>query len=146
MSRGFSSIGLVRTKSAPNIGGALRAATCYGASFVALENPRAQRSYAADTPNTPAKLPVVRCEALSEVVPMGAIPVAVDLVDGATSLINFQHPACAFYVFGPEDGTLGARILDWCPIKVMVPTKVCMNLAATVNVVLYDRMAKQVAS
>jgi tRNA(Leu) C34 or U34 (ribose-2'-O)-methylase TrmL len=25
----------------------------------------------------------------------------------------------------------------------MIPTRLCMNLAATVNVVLYDRLAKQ---
>lgn len=54
----------------------------------------------------------------------------------------FQHPATAFYVFGPEDGTLGKDIRDWCPVRVMIPTRSCMNLAGCVNVVLYDRMAK----
>jgi tRNA(Leu) C34 or U34 (ribose-2'-O)-methylase TrmL len=55
-----------------------------------------------------------------------------------------MHPERAFYVFGPEDGTLGTRHLSKCVRKIMVPTKFCMNLAATVNVVLYDRLAKQV--
>ena len=45
--------------------------------------------------------------------------------------------------FGPEDGTLGPEILAWCRDVVYVPTRYCMNLAATVNVVLYDRAAKQ---
>ncbi len=41
-----------------------------------------------------------------------------------------------------ETGNCGKRILDRCRDRVMVPTKFCMNLAATVNVILYDRMAK----
>lgn len=56
--------------------------------------------------------------------------------------MSFQHPQRAFYVFGPEDGTLGKATLDWCQRRVMVPTRMCMNLAATVDVILYDRMAK----
>lgn len=54
--------------------------------------------------------------------------------------------ARAFYVFGPEDGTLGSKVLDWCPHRVMVPTRMCMNLAETVNVILYDRVAKAMRS
>lgn len=45
-------------------------------------------------------------------------------------------------IFGPEDGTLGERVLSWCRDVVYVPTDRCMNLAATVNVILYDRAAK----
>jgi tRNA(Leu) C34 or U34 (ribose-2'-O)-methylase TrmL len=71
------------------------------------------------------------------------VPVAVDLIEGATSLVEFKHPERAFYIFGAEDQTLGRRVLDWCKNVVYVPTDRCMNLAATVNVVLYDRLAKQ---
>lgn len=46
-------------------------------------------------------------------------------------------------ISGAEDATLGKRITDKCRDVVYVPTTGCMNLAATVNVVLYDRMAKQ---
>lgn len=80
---------------------------------------------------------------MKETIPYGAVPVVVDLVEGAEPLPSFVHPERAFYIFGPEDGTIGKRFLDWVPHKVMIPTKDCMNLAATVNVVLYDRMAKQ---
>lgn len=41
-----------------------------------------------------------------------------------------------------EDGTLREKILSRCRDRVMIPTNGCMNLAATVNVVLYDRTAK----
>jgi tRNA(Leu) C34 or U34 (ribose-2'-O)-methylase TrmL len=54
----------------------------------------------------------------------------------------FQHPDKVLYIFGPEDGTLNQRLIDRADAVVYVPTTGCMNLAATVNVVLYDRMAK----
>jgi len=72
-----------------------------------------------------------------------AVPVAVDLLDGATPLPEFTHPDRAFYIFGPEDGTLGKRIVNRCKSKIYIPTRSCMNLAATVNVVLYDRILKR---
>lgn len=88
-------------------------------------------------------MPVLRGDDLRSLIPYDAVPIAVDLVDGAESLVDFRHPLRAFYVFGPEDGTLGHSILEWCAKRIMVPTVSCMNLAATVNVVLYDRLAKQ---
>ena len=142
--RGFAAIGLHRPKDAHNIGGVLRAAHCYGAASVALSGDRLsskQIQSAANTTQAQRHLPVLRGD-LRDLIPFGAIPVAVDLVDDAVSLPAFDHPNSAFYVFGPEDGTLGKLILDWCPLRVMVPTAFCMNLAATVNVVLYDRLAK----
>ena len=142
--RGFAAIGLHRPKDAHNIGGVLRAAHCYGAASVALSGDRLsskQIQSAANTTQAQRHLPVLRGD-LRDLIPFGAIPVAVDLVDDAVSLPAFDHPSSAFYVFGPEDGTLGKLILDWCPLRVMVPTAFCMNLAATVNVVLYDRLAK----
>lgn len=96
-----------------------------------------------DTMRVHRHLPLIQCEDLHDVIPYDCVPVAVDLVAGAVPLPEYRHPERAFYVFGPEDGTLGARTLAWCRDAIMVPTSGCMNLAATVNVVLYDRMAKQ---
>lgn len=145
MSRGFASIGLHRTKDIANIGGVLRAAQAYSASMVAISGDRIDGEkirHATNTGQAQRHMPVLRGE-LKGLIPFGAVPVAVDLVDDAVPLFDFVHPNAAFYVFGPEDWTLGKLILDWCPLRVMVPTSICMNLAATVNVVLYDRMAKQ---
>ena len=140
--RGFASIGLVRPKFQSNIGSALRAAHCYGAKMVAVQDPRAEIRHNTDTPRAWRHTPVIRCSDLHSVIPYDAVPVAVDLVDDACPLFSYQHPRSAFYVFGAEDGTLGKAVLDWCPHRVMVPTNGCMNLAATVNVVLYDRAMK----
>ena len=79
-------------------------------------------------------------------IPYDCIPVAVDLIDGAQSLPAYIHPQRAFYIFGAEDATLGARILSWCRDIIYIPTKGCLNLAACVNVVLYDRMIKEVTA
>lgn len=140
--RGFSSIGLMRPKDVHNIGGVLRAAHCYGAALVAIQGDRTPVRSSQDTPQAWRHMPVMRGTSLHDMVPYDAVPIAVDLVDDAVELPDFQHPQRAFYVFGPEDGTLGASTLEWCRHRVMVPTRACMNLAATVNVILYDRLAK----
>lgn len=140
--RGYASIGLVRPKCAANVGSVLRAAFCYDVAMVAVQGERTPIRACTDTPRGWRHIPVLRGEDLHALIPYDAVPVAVDLVDDAVSLPAFQHPQRAFYVFGPEDGTLGKSVLDWCPHRVMVPTRMCMNLAATVNVILYDRMAK----
>ena len=143
--RGFASIGLNRPKSPENVGSVLRAAHVYGASMVAIAGDRGKRAYikhATNTTKAERHMPVWCGAELIDLIPHGSTPVAVDLVDGAKSLVSFRHPESAFYVFGPEDGTLGASVLRWCPHKIMIPTSHCMNLAATVNVVLYDRLAK----
>ncbi len=66
----------------------------------------------------------------------------VELVEGAIPLPEYQHPDQAFYIFGPEDGTISQQVIDKADAVVYVPTIGCMNLAATVNVVLYDRISK----
>jgi tRNA(Leu) C34 or U34 (ribose-2'-O)-methylase TrmL len=143
--RGFASIGLVRPKTAENVGSVLRAAHCYNASMVAIQGDRSKVIACTDTTKAWRHMPVLRGEDLWSLVPYAAIPVAVDLVDDAEPLPTFKHPNAAFYIFGPEDGTLGKEHLVRCKYRVMVPTRHCMNLAATVNVVLYDRLAKQSA-
>lgn len=140
--RGFAAIGLVRPKAVENVGAVLRAAFCYDVAMVAIQGDRTPVKSHLDTAKAWRHIPVIRGESLHEMVPFDAVPIAVDLVDDAVSLPAFQHPQRAFYVFGPEDGTLGKSTLDWCAHRVMVPTRACMNLAATVNVILYDRLAK----
>lgn len=81
---------------------------------------------------------------LHDAIPFDCVPVAVDLVEGARALHEYVHPERAFYIFGPEDGTLGKPVLEWCRDVIYIPNNYCMNLAATVNVVLYDRMIKQI--
>lgn len=140
--RGYAAIGLFQPKTACNVGSALRAAGCYGAAMVATTGKRFGVALT-DTMKAYRRIPFIRCDDLREIVPFDCVPVAVELVDGAVPLTEYSHPQRAFYVFGPEDGTLGKNVLEWCRDVVFIPTDGCMNLAACVNVVLYDRMTKQ---
>jgi tRNA(Leu) C34 or U34 (ribose-2'-O)-methylase TrmL len=87
-------------------------------------------------------VPLLQPADLLEVLPFGCVPVAVDIIPGAVPLPGYVHPQNAFYIFGSEDGTLGKTITDKCRDVIYVPGNVCMNLAAAVNVVLYDRLSK----
>ncbi|WP_416305459.1 RNA methyltransferase [Neptunicella sp. SCSIO 80796] len=137
-------IGLVNPKSPSNVGSILRAAGCYGANTILYSGQRYERAKAfyTDTKNVHQHIDTRAVDDLQQHVPEGATVVAIELIEGAKPLIHFNHPANAFYLFGPEDGSLTQQQLSWCDEVVYIPTKGCMNLAATVNVVLYDRMAK----
>jgi len=139
--RGFAAIGLHMPKTPVNIGATLRACGCYDARLLAISGKRYHR-HCADTQAAYRHMPMLQVDDLQSVVPYDCVPVAVDLIEGATPLQDYVHPERAFYIFGPEDGTLGKATLSWCRDVIYVPTRYCMNLAATVNVVLYDRLAK----
>ena len=137
-------VGVVSPKHAVNVAAVLRATKCHGANFVVYSGKRYQK-HSADTASAIRDVPLFYAamnESIFDYVPFGCVPVAVDLVENAISLVEYEHPEQAFYVFGPEDGTLGHRTLSKYRDRVYVPTNGCMNLAATVNVVLYDRRAK----
>lgn len=144
MQRGFAAIALDNPKTSANIGGVLRAAHCYGAALVVIAGPRPERLSKLSTDTTKAwrHLPHVLTADVFDAIPYDCVPVAVEFIEGAHLLPRYVHPERAFYIFGAEDATLGKRILDRCRDKIMVPTNYCMNLAATANVILYDRMCK----
>lgn len=141
MTRGYAAVALHMPKTATNVGSALRAAMCYDARLVVTTGQRYQRA-SSDVSAAYRHIPFLHAETVFDVIPYDCVPVAVDLLEGAQVLPTYRHPERAFYIFGPEDGTLGKAITDRCRAKIMVPTRGCMNLAAAVNVVLYDRLAK----
>lgn len=142
---GYCAIALWNPKNPHNVGGCLRAAGCYGVDLVVIGGSRRVKSLAylpTDVSRDWQHIPTLQPEDPFDAMPLGAIPIAVDLIPDAIPLPDFVHPERAFYVFGPEDGTLQKTILRRCKYHVMVPTIGCMNLAASVNVILYDRMSK----
>lgn len=142
MSRGYAAIGLHMPKTPDNVGSVVRACHCYGASMVAMTGQR-YKGARTDPQKGYRHIPLIHFEDLKEAIPYDCIPVAVDLLEGARPLNTYSHPERAFYIFGPEDGTLGKPTTSWCRDTIYIPTLHCMNLAATVNVVLYDRMVKR---
>jgi len=138
------SIGLCNPKSPVNVGSVMRAAGCYGVDDVFYTGVRFERAkkFNTDTGNAGSKIALTGVDSLvSDVTPETKI-VCVELVEGAISLPEYQHPDNALYIFGPEDGTISQALIDKADDVVYIPTIGCMNLAATVNVLLYDRLAK----
>ncbi|MEJ6476661.1 RNA methyltransferase [Pseudoalteromonas piscicida] len=145
MNESFAAIGLVNPKSPTNVGGVLRAAGCYDAQAVYFTGNRYARAakYHTDTRNIASNIPIEHVDDFITLKAPGRALVCVELVEGAIPLPQFVHPDGALYIFGPEDGSLPQEIVDAADAVVYVPTTGCMNLAATVNVLLYDRMAKR---
>jgi len=144
--RGFASIGLQSPKQKANVGCIIRAAGNFGVKLVVIESPRlgCYTKHAANTMQAHKHYaPTIRTNSLIASAPASAELVAVELIDSAVSLPEFQHPENAFYLFGPEDGSLDKKTAAACKYKVFIPTFHCMNLAATVHVVLYDRAVKR---
>lgn len=139
------SLGLVNPKSAVNVASILRAAGCYGvnAVFYTGQRYRYAKDFNADTRAFHKLIPTIGVEDLFECKPKGSRVVAVELVENAVPLPAFEHPDNAFYVFGPEDGSLSNALIEQVDDVVYIPTHHCMNLAATANVLLYDRLAKR---
>ncbi|MCW4629814.1 MULTISPECIES: RNA methyltransferase [Marinomonas] len=143
------SIGLINPKSASNVGAVMRAAGCYQADQVLYSGHRYDRAVkmSTDTKKVSATIPLINIESLGVDTLIDAVTpdtkiVCVDLIQGATPLPAFSHPDNALYIFGPEDGTIDQKLVDRADFVVFVPTIGCMNLAASVNVLLYDRLAK----
>jgi len=137
-------IGLSNPKSPTNVGSVMRAAGCYDVNNVFYTGTRYDRAMKlnTDTKQASNQIPLVQLQHLLDNKEDDVKVICVDLVEGATPLPNFQHPKKALYLFGPEDGTLKQQLINQADAVVYVPTKGCMNLAATVNVLLYDRLAK----
>ncbi|MAB23385.1 RNA methyltransferase [Pseudomonas neustonica] len=137
-------IGLSNPKSPTNVGAILRAAGCFNAHAVRYTGTRHDRAaqFNTDTQKVNQRIPATRVESLLEPLPAGTQIVCIELVEGAVALPEFVHPQRALYVFGPEDGTLEQALIDRADAVVYIPTQGCLNLAATVNLVLYDRLCK----
>ncbi len=149
MKNEFVSIGLTNPKSTSNVGSVMRAAGCYEVDQVLYTGRRYDRAakLTTDTKKARVSIPLTNIQLLGadnliDAVESDVKIVCVDLIQGATPLPAFEHPEKALYIFGPEDNTIGQDIVDRADHVVFVPTVGCMNLAASVNVLLYDRLAK----
>lgn len=142
---GFAAVGLHNPKNPLNVGAVLRAASCFGVSMIAVTG-RRYEAQKTDTAQTHLQIPLLRVENLRDVIPFDCVPVAVERRADAIPLPHYVHPDRAFYIFGAEDGDLGSDILGWCRDAVTIPTDYSLNLAAAVNIVLYDRIAKLLRS
>lgn len=142
------SIGLCNPKSPENVGSVLRAAGNFRVDSVFYTGTRYPLAMKLN-PNIPQtsrsvsrNIPLTGVNCLLDAAAADMRIVCVEFAMNATPLPEYQHPESAFYLFGPEDGTLSQELIDRADAVVYVPTEGCMNLAATVNVLLYDRLTK----
>jgi tRNA(Leu) C34 or U34 (ribose-2'-O)-methylase TrmL len=142
---GTAIIALCNPKSPSNVGAVMRAAGCYAAEAIYYSGSRFERAekYQQDTRKIVQKVPLQGLDDFTRLATPRHKLVCIELVDGAVPLPDYQHPEHAVYIFGPEDGSIDQQLVDAADDVVYIPTIGCMNLAATVNVVLYDRLAKQ---
>lgn len=142
------SIGLINPKSPENVGSVMRAAGNYRVDSVLYTGERYSIAsklgpYSVNTSRKVGQnIPLSKVASFVDDAPENMKLVCVEFAEDAIPLPEYQHPKCAFYVFGPEDGSISQKLVDKADAVVYVPTLGCMNLAATVNVLLYDRLAK----
>lgn len=150
---------LIEPKYAHNLAAAIRACSCFGVQTLLWTGQRFAFEAGDRLPREErmkgyADVRVRNCTrpfdvlAGSSVTPIahlharGGSPVCVELTRGATPLDVFVHPARAVYLFGPEDGHVPQSYRALCHHFVYIPSRHCLNLAAALNVVLYDRAQK----
>lgn len=141
-------IGLINPKSPDNVSSVMRAAGNFQVDSVFYTGKRYPRALMRnpDIPDMRRKvgqsIPLSEETCLLDIVPVDMKIICVEFAEDAIALPDYQHPENAFYIFGPEDGTISQDVIDRADAVVYVPTIGCMNLSATVNVLLYDRLMK----
>lgn len=141
---------LIDPKFAHNVGAVARAASSflgvstviYTGGRVRLEMQQSKRLPREERMRGYADVTLVNHDYPFDLLVKDAVPVGVEILPGTASLAWFEHPEKAVYVFGPEDGGLPKAVRHNCHYFVQIPGYHCLNLAAAVNVVLYDRVVK----
>jgi tRNA(Leu) C34 or U34 (ribose-2'-O)-methylase TrmL len=134
-------------KKAANVGAVIRAASCFGANQVWYSGNRFRLDDGERIPREERlrgykEVDLIQFDYPFDHFPRGVTPVAIELVENAEWLCDFEHPEKAVYVFGPEDGSIEQTWKRHCHRFVKIPSKHCTNLSAAVYIVLYDRMMK----
>lgn len=141
---------MINPKYPHNVGAAVRAASNFGIKQILYTGNRVSM-----TPTKEYRLPreermkgykdvtLIQNDYPFDLFEKGVVPIAIEVRENTESLYSFEHPDNAIYVFGPEDGSIPQVMMRFCHRVVSIPTAHCLNLAAAVNVVLYDRGMKE---
>lgn len=142
--RGYFGVVAWHNKTPANIGTLWRSASVFGAAFVGTIGARYTKQ-SSDTMKTERHTPLFHWPSEDDFwdhMPMGCVPVGVEIVEKSRSLVDWHHPESAVYILGPEDGSLSAAMLQRCVSVVRIPGEFCLNLATAGSIVMYDRIAK----
>lgn len=143
-------VAIINPKFPHNIGAALRACSCYsipqlwytGNRVSMVGDGKKYRLPREERMKGYGEVTVIQNNYFFEQFPADTVPVAIEVRENSESLQQFEHPKNALYVFGPEDGGLKRLYLQHCHRFVAIPARHCLNLAAAIYTVLYDRQCK----
>ena len=141
-------IGLMNPKSPDNVGAVLRSSANYRVDSVyytgkRYENALKHAGRQADMSRKRGKkIPLAAVAEITAPATDNMKIVCVEFAENAIALPEFEHPEHTLYIFGPEDGSIDQATIDIADAVVYMPTVGSMNLSASVNVLLYDRLAK----
>lgn len=143
-------VALINPKFPHNVGSTLRACSCFGAyqlwftgDRVSIEPREGYRLPREERMRGYKDVAIHNDNRFFDRYNGDVTPIAVELNASSEMLTYFEHPENALYVFGPEDGSLSGVVLRHCHRFLAIPAAHCLNLAAAVNVVLYDRKMKR---
>ncbi|MFL2665294.1 MAG: TrmH family RNA methyltransferase [Dehalococcoidia bacterium] len=143
--RGFACVGLSNPQDGVNIGHALRAALCFDARLVIIENPGKNiniKKLLTDPGKAYRHIPIITTKNILDIIPTDCEIIGVELDPESIDIKKFSHPERACYIFGPENGSISKKILNKCDSIISIPTTISLNLGMTVNITMYDRLLK----
>lgn len=127
-----------------NLGGLWRSAQAFGAGFIFTIGARYTHQ-SSDTTKASRHIPYFPFPDLDTFLksrPFDCQLVAVEIASWSRDLTKFVHPQRCIYILGPENGSLGMKIISHCQAAVEIPTKYCLNVTTAGSIVMYDRMVK----
>jgi tRNA G18 (ribose-2'-O)-methylase SpoU len=144
MKSGYFGIGVYNLQKEVNLGTLWRSAYCLGASYIFIVGGKYSHQ-SSDTVKSWQHIPLFKYKDFTDFQssrPHNCQLVGVELTPVAKSIKRFLHPLNACYILGPENGSLGESVLQYCQHIIQIPTKQCLNVSAAAAIVAYDRTSK----
>jgi tRNA(Leu) C34 or U34 (ribose-2'-O)-methylase TrmL len=142
---------MIDPKFPHNVGAAIRACSCFGVNSLVWTGSRVNPAKYERLPREERIKGYKRVDFQNndrpfDLFPKDCVPVCVEVFENSEPLTIFEHPENALYVFGPEDGRIPQVIRRLCHRFVHIPAHFCLNLSASINVMLAHRlMSRQLA-
>lgn len=140
--RGYTGIGIYKSKFKTNIGTLVRSARAFGADFCFTIGKRYRGEVSSVGHDD--HIPIFHFSEYEEMLrcsPDNCKVIGIEISGDSTSLEHFSHPERAVYLLGAEDEGIPQRIMDRIDI-VSIPTDWCLNVSTAGSIALYDRKAK----
>lgn len=145
---------LIDPKYPHNGGGVFRDAACFGFPQVWITGSRLRRQFD-EAGRLPREERMRQLRTTTEVLwsdrpfdefPASTVFVGVEVLESAEVLTrDWEHPADAAYVFGPEDGSLPKSARLHCSRFLIIPSRICLNLQVAAGIIAYHRTADRMA-